>query len=175
MFMADFSLTNAKSSLQTITSGSYKYDADAQITMLSQIGISTNASGSSSGFSESRLRGYLEIDEKKLDSALQNNLDSVKKIFGYDSNGDLIIDSGIGYAMDKQLGAYVQMGGIIASKTATLDTQIKNTQVQITKLQSQLDDKETQLKEKYGQMESTLNSLQTQQDSISNFSNKNRN
>lgn len=169
MFMADFSLTRLKSSLQNIAAANYTYSDQAKITMLSQIGISTNAAGSSSSYSAGRLRGYLEIDEKKLDSTLQDNLDAVKNIFGYDSDGDLIIDSGIGYAMDRNITPYVQSGGIIATRTSSLDSKIDDSENKIAELKTQLDDKESELKSKYGQMESTLNSLQSQQDSITNF------
>jgi flagellar hook-associated protein 2 len=175
MFLGDFSLTNAKSQLQTIVSANYKYSDKATLTMLNQIGISTQASGGGSGYTPGRLRGYLEVDEKKLDSSLGNNLDAVKNLFGYDSDGDLIIDSGIGYAIDRQLTAYIQSGGIIAGKTNALDTQIKASEGKITKLQTQLDAKESELKEKYGQMESTLNNLETQKNTISNFSNQRNN
>ena len=171
MFLSDFSLTNVKSQMQRIIAASYRPIDGAEITMLNQIGIATQASGGGGGYTPSRLRGYLEVDEKKLDSNLENNLDAIKDLFGYDSDGDLIIDSGIGYALDKQITAYVQTGGVIASKTRALDTQIKASESKIARLQTQLDNKEAELKMKYGQMESTLNSLESQKNSISNFSN----
>ena len=169
MFETDFSLTNIKSNMQTILSTQYPFDDDAQITMLSQIGISTNASGASGSYSQSRLRGYLEIDEKKLDSALENHLNEIKNIFGYDSDGDLIIDSGIAYKLDKQITAYTQTGGILALKTSSLDSKIKSSEAKISKLELQMDEKEADLRMKYGRMEGTLNSLESQQNSISNF------
>ncbi len=137
--------------------------------MLSQAGIATNASGFSGGYSESKLRGYLEIDEKKLDSALENNLDDIRQLFGYDSDGDLIVDSGIAYKLDKQITAYTQTGGILALKTSTLDTKIKSSEQRISKLETQMDTKEAELRYKYGQMEGSLNSLESQQNAISNF------
>lgn len=171
MFLSDFSLTNSKTQLQTIVSAQYRYSEDSIITMLDQIGISTRAAGGATGYSPGRLRGYLEIDEKKLDSNLDTNLDSIKSLFGYDSDGDLIIDSGIGYSIDKQLTAYVQSGGILANKTSTLDRQIKSSETKIARLETQLSTKESELKQRYGQMESSLNSLEGQRNSISNFSN----
>ncbi len=175
IFLSDFSLTNVKSSLQAIESGKYAASDSAKITMLSQAGVSTSASGSYSGYSESRLRGYLEIDEKKLDSALANNLDDIKNMFGYDSDGDLIVDSGIAYRLDKELTAYVQTGGIIAAKTSSLDSQIKTSESKIAKLETQMDQKEQELRQKYASMEGSLNSLETQQSTISNFSKQNGN
>ena len=142
--------------------------------MLSQLGIATNSS-SYSGYTPSKLRGYLEIDEKKLDSALSENLEDVKNLFGFDSDGDLIIDSGIALNMDKKLTAYVQSGGIFALKTSSLDSRIKSSEQKISKLESQMDRKEAELRNKYGQMEGTLNSLENQSNSISNFTNRNNN
>lgn len=172
MFFSDFSISSAKGNLQQIISAQYNFSQSAEITMLSQIGISTNATNYA-GYNPGKMRGYLEIDEKKLDEKLKDNLDEIKNIFGFDSDGDLIIDSGIGYKMDKQLTAYVQSGGILANKTNMLDRQIKASETKIAKLETQLDAKEAELRMKYGQMESTLNSLEGQQNSINNFVNQN--
>jgi len=169
LFQTDFSLSSIKSNLSTILNTSYAYSDEAEITMLNQIGISTNASGTSGSYSQSRLRGYLEIDEKKLDTALENHLDDIKAIFGYDSDGDLIVDSGIAYKIDKQISAYTQTGGILAMKTSSLDTKIKNSESKISKLEDQMEQKEADYKKKYSSMESSLNSLESQQTTISNF------
>lgn len=174
MFSTDSSLTSLKSALQTAASANYKFDEDAKITMLSQIGIATNATNYS-GYTPSKLRGYLEIDEKKLDSELEKHLDDVRNMFGYDSDGDLIIDSGIGYKLDKQLTAYVQSGGVFAMKTSSLDARIKSSEQKIARLETQMDDKEAELRAKYGQMEGALNSLESQQNTIKNFSNSGNN
>ena len=173
LFFNDFSLSSAKGSMQRIISAQYKFSESAEVTMLNQIGISTNATNYS-GYNPGKMRGYLEIDEKKLDEHLKNNLEDIKKIFGYDSDGDLIVDSGIGYLIDKQLTSYVQTGGILANKDSVLNRQIDSTQKKISRLESQLDDKEAELRAKYGQMEGTLNSLERQQDGITNFTKQNQ-
>ena len=94
LFFNDFTLSSAKGTMQQIVAARYNFDDNAAITMLSQIGISTNATNFS-GYNPGKMRGYLEIDEKKLDENLRDNLDDIKKIFGYDTDGDLIVDSGI--------------------------------------------------------------------------------
>jgi len=168
LFFSDFSLTNLKSSLQGIIAASYTDSDEQEITMLSQIGISSNATNYS-GYNPSKMRGYLEINEKILDEKLKNNLDEIKNLFGFDSDGDLIIDSGIGSKLDKHLTAYVQSGGIFANKNSTLDRQIKASEQKIARLETQLERKEAELKNKYGIMESTLNSLESQSNSLNNF------
>ena len=173
MFQGDFSLSNAKSSLQRIVSSNYRFSDEATVTMLSQIGISTNASGGG-GYNPSQMRGYLEVDEKKLDEALETNLAQVKSVFGYDSDGDLIIDDGVALLLDRQLTSWVQSGGIISSKTSVLETRIKTSNDSIAKLQTQLERKEAELKRKYANMEGTLNSLENQQSTMQNFANQNQ-
>ena len=164
-------LRSNKASLQSIISGSYAYDEDTTIRTLAQLGISTKTSASSS-ISAQQLRGYLEIDEKKLDEALKGDMVEIKNLFGYDSDGDMVVDSGIAYRMDKILQSYVQTGGIIALKTSSIDRQIDAQQSKIRRLEDQVADKETALKRRYGSMESTLNNLQSQANSISNFANQ---
>lgn len=173
MFQSENSLRTGKTNLMQIVSGNYKFLDSAQITMLSQIGVSTNASGGTrGGYNPSQMRGYLEVDEKKLDQSLASNLNDIKNIFGYDSDGDLIIDNGIGLKLDKQLSAWVQSGGIINTKNQAIDSKIKATNTKITKLQTQLDRKEAELKMKYANMQGTLGGLESQQNSIQNFANQ---
>ncbi|WP_407400943.1 flagellar filament capping protein FliD [Treponema sp.] len=175
MFQGEMSLTSGKSSMQQIVAGTYKYDANSTISLLAQLGVSTNASGNAGGgYRPSQMRGYLEVDEKKLDAALAENISQIKNLFGYDSDGDLIVDNGIGYRLDKQLTSWVQSGGIISSKTSSLESQIKSSNQKITRLQTQLDRKEAELKRKYAQMEGSLGSLESQQNSLQNFANQNQ-
>ncbi|MCQ2242161.1 flagellar filament capping protein FliD [Treponema sp.] len=175
MFQGEMSLTSGKSQMQQIVAGTYKYDANSTITLLAQLGVSTNASGNAGGgYRPSQMRGYLEVDEKKLDAALAENINQIKNLFGYDSDGDLIVDNGIGYRLDKQLTSWVQSGGIISTKTNSLESQIKSSNQKITRLQTQLDRKEAELKRKYAQMEGSLGSLESQQNSLQNFANQNQ-
>lgn len=140
-----------------------------EIKLLSDIGIATNAS-SYSGFSKGRMRGYLEINEKKLDEALQNHLDEIKIFFGSDSDGDMVTDNGLGYLLDKKLASYVSTGGIFSIKSSGAERNIASSERKITSLEKTLSRKETELKKKYARMESTLDNFEAQQNAINNFS-----
>lgn len=171
IFLSDTAITGLKSSLQSITQASYDATDNATVTMLNQVGIATNATNYS-GYTPSKLRGYLEIDEKKLDEVLDKHLDEVKALFGFDSDGDLIADNGLAYNMDRQLTSYTRTGGIFALKASGLDTKIKSSESRITRLESQMEKKESQLRAQYSQMEGALNNLESQQTTIQNFSNR---
>lgn len=171
-FRTEFSLTNSKSNMQRIITNAYPSLDENSIKLLSQIGVSSNASSSSS-LSNAQLRGYLEINEETLDKELKEHITQIKDLFGYDTDGDLVIDNGIAYLLDTHLQSFIQLGGIIATKNSSLDTKITNSEKRIQTLESKLADTESELKRKYGNMESTLNSLESQSTTISNFSKQN--
>ncbi len=169
MMQGDMTLNTLKSALQRITSNPYTADDNSEFRLLSQIGISTRAD-SGGGLDASRLRGYLEIDEGRLDDALENSMQSVKSLFGFDSDGDLVVDSGAAVEMENNVAPYVQTGGIFATRTSGLATRITETERRIAQMDQQLEAKEASLRQKYSQMEGALNRLESQSESISNFS-----
>ena len=169
----DTTLSSLKNNLRQIVANVYRKNADTSIRTLSQIGISTK-SDTSSGLNEARLRGYLEIDEKKLDEALQNSMEDVRYLFGYDTDNDVLIDDGVAYQVFKQIDPYVQRGGIFSTRTNGLATQIKTSKEKIARYDKALEKKEQELRQKYGDMDGTLRSLQKQSDMINNFSRQNR-
>jgi len=170
----DSTLGFLKTSLQQSMMNSYG-DAAVPIRLLAQLGISTDSakSGASQGYSISKMRGYLEIDEEMLDKALSDNFAGVRDLFGRDSDGDLVVDSGAAYRVDAILKPFVTTGGIISLKTDTLDRQIKADKEKITSLDSALAQKEAELKEKYASMESTMDALESSSSSINSFSKQN--
>jgi flagellar hook-associated protein 2 len=112
----------------------------------------------------------LEIDEKTLETALQNKLPAIRQLFGNDTNGDLVIDSGFAYSVDALIKPYVDIGGIVALKTGTIDTSISQTQKRIDTLDKQLASKESDLKRQYGMMEGSLNRMEQASGSLDQFS-----
>lgn len=172
LFQADFTLTSGKQALQSSMVQPYLIEDNETIRMLSQIGISSKATAGG-GITSSQMRGYLEIDEKKLDEALANNMSEIKNLFGYDADNDMVIDSGLAYVIDQRLNSYTQTGGILTNKTSMLDSRIENSNKQVKKLEDQLKDKEQELREKYSKMEGTLNSLESQSSTINNFNKQN--
>jgi flagellar hook-associated protein 2 len=160
MFQGDISLAQIKSHLQEDMMNRYPTSDGSNLDLLAQIGIATNVSKSYSGFDISKLRGYLEIDETTLDNALKNHMKAVKDLFGYDSTGDLVINTGAAYRVDTYLKAFNQTGGIIAMKEQSYDQSINQTTQSIDSLTKQLAQKEQDLKAKYGQMEGAISTLQ---------------
>ncbi|MGP1438002.1 MAG: flagellar filament capping protein FliD [Treponema sp.] len=167
-FYGDSTLSSLKNNLQQRMSNAYGVNEDFSIKLLAEMGISTNAN-SNSGLDASRLRGYLEIDEKILEKTLSENMEGVKSFFGYDADGDIIIDSGLAYSIYEYLNPYTQRGGIFFNRMTSMQDKIKTSEKRIVDYDKKLAQKESELKRKYGMMEGTLKDLKKQSDAISNF------
>ncbi|MDR2258967.1 MAG: flagellar filament capping protein FliD, partial [Treponema sp.] len=100
VFSGDSTLNQFKNSLQRAAAAPYPTSEERDLSLLAQVGIGTDIRRSGGGsYDPSRLRGYLEIDEKALDAALESKLPAIQQLFGSDTNGDLIVDSGLAYNM----------------------------------------------------------------------------
>jgi flagellar hook-associated protein 2 len=171
----DSTLSMLSSALQRTMTTPYETKDGKEMILLSQLGIATNASkpGATQAYDQSKMRGYLEIEDETLGKALDEHFEAAKQLFGSDSNGDLIVDSGLAYALDTLIKPYVETGGILSLKTGTLDTQLANEKKKLETLDSQLATKEQDLKEKYGSMEASLNKMESSSSAIDSFSKQN--
>ncbi|MFP4330085.1 MAG: flagellar filament capping protein FliD [Alkalispirochaetaceae bacterium] len=164
MLQGDSLLNQLQSRLQRIMMDPYPTEADEQIRLLAQIGISTNASGpGSGGVNPSRMRGYLEINESSLDAALENNYQAVRELFGFDSDGDLAADSGVAVQVERYLQPYTRTGGIVVNRTQTLSGQIENTEERIGRYDERLEDYEQELRTDFARMEGAMQQLEENQ------------
>ncbi len=173
LFQGDMTFSQLKNRLEQLAMESYTTPSGNNLKLLSQIGISTNSSGFGAGINKAKLRGYLEINEDTLDEALKKDVSKIQELFGSDTDGDLIVDTGAAYEMDKYISSYTQVGGLVASRIAGLSNQIKSTDTAITDMNRKLDDKEVQLRIKFGRMESALKKMEQSTKTIDNFSNSN--
>lgn len=170
LMQGDFTISQFKNTLQRVMTNGYATSKGKELSLLSQIGVTTDSRQSGAGFDASKLRGYLEIDEGALDKALAGEIPPISQLFGFDSDGDLLVDTGAAFSMDTLIKPYTETGGLISVKTGTIDTQITSQKKQIETLDKQLIAKEADLKRKYGMMESSLNQMEQTSNSITNFS-----
>ncbi|WP_024466949.1 flagellar filament capping protein FliD [Treponema pedis] len=174
LMYGDSTLSTLKANLRQTVSMPHKSSDETVLFMFSQMGISTK-SEQSGGVDRARLRGYLEIDEKKLDEALNNNMEAVKLFFGFDSDGDILVDSGLAHSVYEQINPYTQRGGILGIKTDSLKVKMDSSKKRIETYDKKLEEKEASLRRKYGIMEGTLKNLNKQSQTIDNFNKQNQN
>jgi flagellar hook-associated protein 2 len=171
LLFGDLTLQQVKDSLQRIMMNPYPTSRGKELSLLAQAGISTDVRklGTSASVDKTRLRGYLEVDEARLDETLNSWPEAMKELFGNDTNADLVVDSGVAYSMDTLLRPYVQTGGILPAKVTNTDGEISRTRRKITDYQRHLDDYQAQLKRKYAQMEGAMNAMEKSAAEIDNF------
>lgn len=175
VFSGDYGLSSLASKLRTIMMNPYKTQYGDELSLLSQIGISTNAS-ESKGMNADKIfsGGVLEINEDKFVEKMEKQPEGVKQLFGYDSNGDMVADAGIGYEVENLLKLYTtNSSGFFDGKVKTIDLQIKDKDKQIANYQDKLRDEEKKLKEQFYKMEKASQDLQENQKKFENFNKQN--
>ncbi len=175
LLMGEISLMQLKNSLQNIMMNPYSTSLGRDMRLLAQIGISTDARAPGAvTLDRTKLRGYLEIDEAKLTAAIEQHPEAVKQLFGNDTTGGLVINSGAAFSLDTQLRPYVETTGIYPQRVTNLDAQIARNSRSIDDYKAKLDDYLAELKRKYGQMQSSLDALQKNSQSLQNFNKQNQ-
>jgi flagellar hook-associated protein 2 len=175
-FTGDTTLNSFKSSLQRAVSAPYPTSMERDVALLSQIGISTNARNQGGTYDPSRLRGYLEINEKTLDAALETNLIAIKELFASDTSGDLIMDTGVAVNVDALVKPFMdRTSGIVALKTSSIDARSTQDKRRIDTMDRQLAAKEQELKIQYSKMEAAFTRMEQMTNSLENFGQQNRN
>jgi flagellar hook-associated protein 2 len=176
VFSGDSTLNQFKNGLQQAATAPYPTVEERDLAFLAQIGISTNTrSSGGASYDPSRLRGYLEIDEKALDAALETKFPAIRQLFGSDTNGDLIVDTGAAYNLETLSKPFVDLGGIITLKTGTIDSRINQDKRRVDTLERQLASKEADLKLQYARMEGAYARMEQLSSSLDNFSQRNNN
>ncbi len=170
----DITLIQVKNRLQEIINNSYDIGSPDRISMLFQLGIGSNLSAYS-GYSAAKMRGYLEIDENKLDDAVRNHITDLEKIFGYDTNNDYITDNGIAFLLNRYLSSFSKQGGIIDGKIQTFNQQITQQEKNITNFNDRMEKKEADYKRQFGNMEAMYERLKDSSRALDSLNSSNGN
>ncbi|MCB1177561.1 MAG: flagellar filament capping protein FliD [Leptospiraceae bacterium] len=147
----DATIIRLISSLRAAIGASYPSSTEPRYKVLSDIGITTGAPGSS--WQEIQ-EGYLTINETVLQSALADNPESVRELFASDSNEDSKLDDGVGIALQEALKPYTQFtSGIVQTKIKLAETQIQENNRKIKNYETYLAGYEKKLKQRFQYME----------------------
>ncbi|MDR0320064.1 MAG: flagellar filament capping protein FliD [Treponema sp.] len=173
-FASDSTLTTLRGNLQRTVTAPYPTSLERELALLTQIGITTGGSRGT-GYDPSRLRGYLEIpDESILDAALETKMPAIKELFGNNTSGEGIADTGVGFNVNELVRSFVEIGGIVSLKTSTIDSRINQDERRIQNLDRQLAAREQDLRIQYARMEAAYARMEQLSNSLDNFSQQNR-
>ncbi len=129
-------------------------NSDNAYTLLSQIGISTEAASSSMASDTVSLT----IDEDKLKEALATNSDAVKEL--------LIGSNGIFKQLKTTVDNTLYSGGYFTTKESSLKTEVSNMQSKITKKQESVDTYKSRLEAQFANMETIISQLNANYSSL---------
>ncbi|MDD5067042.1 MAG: flagellar filament capping protein FliD, partial [bacterium] len=161
----DMALMNLNSKLRSTIVNSYSTSLGDKLAILSQIGVSTGRWGATW---ENIRKGLLELDKEKFQTAMNQFEERVGEIFGYDSNKDKIIDTGVAYELDKVLKGYIQSKGVIDGKIALLESLVKNKDKDIASKEDSLGKYEENLRTKFTKMQRGLQGLKGTSQALEN-------
>ena len=173
----DSTLMHMRNSLQRIISTPFPTSEGRELALLSQIGIGTDVrwGGATGGIDISRLRGYLEIDERVLDNAIDTRLTAIRELFGSDTTGNRIVDNGVAFDVDALTRPFTETGGLIANMTGTIDTRINQENRRIQNMDRSLAQREVDLTRQYAQMEHAFRRMEQMNNSLDRFQQQNNN
>ena len=145
----DSSLNSILNTIKSITSTTS--ENDGKFNMLAQIGISTSSSDPTK----------LSIDSSKLEEALKSDFESVKYLLSDGSTKDE--NTGLFDKLLKNVNTVLDVeNGYFATKTESIDSQIKLTNTRIERANTQLSKYEARVTTKFNRMDSIMSQLSSQ-------------
>ena len=171
-FAGDYSLVSLGTRLRNIMMNPYQTDYGNELSLLAQIGVSTNESGNFR-MDRSKLKGILEVKEDKFIEMMGKYPDGVKDMFGNDTNGDLAIDTGIAFEVEKLLKIYTVAGnGFFDNRDKVFDRELEQKDKDIATYKEKMDKDEQKLKKDLIKMEKATKDLEDNRKKFDNMNKK---
>lgn len=150
ILLGDATISFMESRLRTLVMSQVSLSGD--ITMLSDIGITTGAVGSAAGTTR-----HLVLDSAKLASALAANPDGVAELLAGTTSVDGVMEQ-----IEDYVAGMIDTGGALASRLTHNDSQITDFDKRIQAMQDRLTKKQEALEKRFTAMEVALVQLQQQ-------------
>ncbi len=161
---SDLALEMLSTRLRSIVLG--RYETEYGEAIFPMFGISTGKPGSS--WDEVKF-GFLYVDEKKLQKALETDFQKFLEFLGYDKDGDGIKDTGMAVSLKKYLDSVVGPDGIMSAKQDALANRKKTLQDEIAMRKERLEREKERLVAEFSKLEQVMADYENQKRYISSF------
>ncbi|MBN1898649.1 MAG: flagellar filament capping protein FliD [Spirochaetes bacterium] len=161
----DIALMNLQSKLRSTVVSAYDTSFGNKLSILGQIGITTGRWGS---VWDKIRKGTLEINKEKFLASMDQFGERVGELFGYDSDNDKKIDTGVAFKIVEVLRPFTITRGMIDGKINMTKVMIENTEKSMAKKEKEIENYQDTLKRKFGKMESSLQQLKGMQQQLDN-------
>ena len=165
LFKNDLTLKLMRDKLRSITVKSHPTSSPNELTLLSQLGVT----------SVFILGGVDDPDSKKLDfqeetyrNIYNSSSDLVAELFGYDNDGDLILDNGVAFEVSQLVRNYTGPGSIFESKKRTSEQKIKNIDKRVQKKEEEVKSYRAKQEEDFAKLDAAERQMEKMQDLLKN-------
>ena len=154
VFTGNITVLQLKYQTSTVIASTYPVANSNGFKILPDIGISTGRLGAK--WSEIQ-NGLLEVEDKKLLTAITDRPEGVQNLFASNLNSKKLIDNGVAFKMAELLKPYAQVNqGFLSSQIDLLKNKINSNKENISKRQVILERKQDNLRERFGRMERSI-------------------
>ncbi|MGL4524796.1 MAG: flagellar filament capping protein FliD [Spirochaetia bacterium] len=168
IYQGDSQLNQLKGRMFTLMTAPYITGAEREKRMVfGDMGISSNNQGGQGGLGN--LRGYFEIDDKKLRAKLESDWNDVKAFFASHTGATIIADDGLAVKMGDYLKSFGGNDGLMSSRIGILDRRIGTQEKEIDDFNEKLADQKKKWETDFAKVlsaESELERLKKQMDGI---------
>ena len=170
LLSGDMTLSRLKNRVRILIMSPYKTRLSRQLALLMQIGISTGKAGARWADLKDNF-GTLELDTTKLKKIIQKDVIAVSQLFGNDTTGNNIIDSGLCFSLHKFLKVYTRPGnaGIIAVKMKYFERIIKDKGKSRDREERFAKAYEVRLRRRFTSMETKINEYKSKSRWLNNY------
>ena len=108
--------------------------------------------------------------KKNLFDQMTKYSDGVKELFGNDTNGDYIINSGVGYEIDNLLKSYnTRDAGFFDNREKDIDRDIQNKNTEVASYKEKMSQDQKKLKTDLMKMDKARQQLEDNKNKFDNF------
>ena len=169
-FQGDSNFNSIKNSLKQIVSSPYETRLGEEFSFLKQIGIAPGiGEGFSSSLSLNVLNGYLQVDETKLEKTIDTNIVEMEQLFGYDTTGDFIKDSGLAVRLEKFLKEFVTTNGILKNKINGIQNKVESDQKRIKNYEEQIKKDENKFRQDLFKIDNAYRNLESSKNMLKQY------
>ena len=165
LFRDDLSLKLMRDKFKNITVRPHATSTPSELALLSQLGITSVFILGGANDPDSR---KLDFQEENYRNIYNSKSDLVAELFGYDQDGDFIIDSGVAFEISRLAKNYIGANSIFASKKNISERRIKDMDKDIEKKERQVESYRAKQVEDFGKLDAAERQMEKMQGLLKN-------
>ena len=165
LFKSEITFKLLRDKLRAITINPHPTSSPQDLTLLSQLGITSVFILGASDDPDSR---KLDFEEAVYLETYESKPKLVAELFGYDNNGDLLIDSGVAFKVSQLVKGYVGGNSILTTQKNISHRRIKELDTQIEKKEKEIETYRAKQEKEFAKLQSAQKQMEKMQELLKN-------